>query len=70
MVDEVRRLALRGYYICARGGGAGVAPTEQVAERVESGGQRLGLYVCVRTYVRARDKTKPDQARPNPLYDI
>ena len=36
----------------------------------ESGGQRLGLYVYVRACVRVRDKNKPDQARPNPLYDI
>ena len=57
-----------GIIYVREGVGAGVAPTEQVAEQV----QRSGLYVCVRTCVcvRVRDKTKPDQARPNPLYDI
>ena len=39
--------------MCARGVEAGVAPTEQVAEQVESGGQRSGLYVCVHTCVCA-----------------
>lgn len=63
-------LLSEGIIYVREGVGAGVAPTEQVAEQVESGGQRLGLYVCVRACVRARDKTKPDQARPNPLYDI
>ena len=50
MVDEVRRLALRGYYICARGVGAGVAPTEQVAERVERAVGRGWNYMYA--YVR------------------
>ena len=44
-------LLSEGIIYVREGVGAGVAPTEQVAERV-------------------RDKTKPDQARPNPLYDI
>ena len=58
--------------ICVREGvGAGVAPTEQVAEWGERAVAEVGT-VCMRTYVcvRVRDKTKPDQARPNPLYDI
>ena len=46
-----------GGWCCSYGAGGGAG--------VESGGQRLGLYVCVRTCVRVRDKTKSGQARSN-----
>ena len=64
-------LLSEGIIYVREGVGAGVAPTEQVAEQVERAvGRGVELYVRVRVCVRVGDKTKPDQARPNPLYDI
>ena len=57
-----------GIIYVREGVGAGVAPTEQVERTIGRGRDCMYAYVCV--CVRVRDKTKPDQARPNPLYDI
>ena len=46
-----------GGWCCSYGAGGGISG--------ESGGQRLELYVCVRTCVRVRDKNKQGQTKPN-----
>ena len=45
-------LLSEGIIYVREGGGAGVAPTEQVAEQVKSGRVEVGT-VCMRTYVCA-----------------
>ena len=61
-------LLSEGIIYVREGVGAGVAPTEQVGRTIGRG--QDCMYAYVRVCVRVRDKNKPDQARPNPLYDI